>query len=51
MSVRKDLERDLYAFLDDMDPSGRNTKRMKEFLSKMSDKAFYQYMAEIQNLH
>ena len=31
MSVRKDLERDLYAFLDDMDPSGRNTKRMKEF--------------------
>ena len=46
MSVRKDLERDLYAFLDDMDPSGRNTKRMKGFLSKMSDKAFYQYMAE-----
>ena len=43
MSTRTELEKDLYDWLDDMDPSGKNTTRMKNFLVKMSDKEFYQY--------
>ena len=46
MSKRKEFEKELYEFLDDMDPSGKNTERMKSFLSPMSDKKFYQYMIE-----
>lgn len=44
MSTRTELEKELYEFLDDMDPSGKNTQRMKAFLSPMEDRAFYKYM-------
>ena len=44
MSTRTELEKELYEFLDDMDPSGKNTQRMKAFLSPMEDKEFYKYM-------
>lgn len=43
MSTRTELERDLFEFLDDMDPSGKNTTRMRNYLSKMDDQAFYRY--------
>lgn len=46
MSKRTEFEKELYAFLDDMDPSGRNTERMKSFLSSMNDKKFYKYMID-----
>ena len=46
MSVRTDLEKEIYELLDDMDPSGKNTTRMKDFLKPMSDKEFYKYMDE-----
>ena len=46
MSLRKEIEADIYALMDDVDPSGENTKRMKEFFSQMNDKQFYQYMKE-----
>lgn len=46
MSLRRDLESELYEFLDDMDPSGKNTERMKRLLSKMDDKKLYRYFDE-----
>ncbi len=46
MSLRKEIETDVFTLLDDMDPSGKNTKRMKDFLSKMSDKEFYAFFDE-----
>lgn len=46
MSVRKDLEHEIYDLLDTMDPSGRNTERMRNFLSAMDDRRFYRYMDE-----
>lgn len=49
MSLRRDLESELYEFLDDMDPSGKNTERMKRMLSKMDDKKFYRYFDEFFN--
>ena len=44
MSLRKEIETDIYEMLDDLDPSGENTKRMKAFFGTMSDTAFYRYM-------
>ena len=44
MSTRTELEKELYEFLDDMDPSGKNTQRMKAFLDPMDVKLFYTYM-------
>lgn len=46
MSTRTELEKELYDFLDDMDPSGRNTERLKSFLTPMSDRQFYKYMVD-----
>ena len=46
MSVRKDLEAELFSFLDDCDPSGKNTARLKSYLKPMSDKQFYEYFDE-----
>lgn len=43
MSLRTELETDLYDFLDECDPSGKNTERLKSYLAPMSDKQFYQY--------
>lgn len=44
MSLRTDIERDVYEFIDDMDPSGKNTERMRQLFMGMDDKAFYKYM-------
>ena len=44
MSVRTDLEKEIFEFIDDMDPSGRNTARMKKLYASMDDKAFYRFM-------
>ena len=49
MSVRKDLEKEIYEFLDDLDPSGKNTERMRNFFMKMSDPEFYRYMTKFFN--
>lgn len=46
MSVRQDLESDIYELCDDIDPSGKNRKRMKEYLDKMSDTQFTAYMVD-----
>ena len=44
MSTRTELEKELYDFLDECDPSGRNTERLKALFVKMDDKQFYRYM-------
>ena len=44
MTLRKEIETAIYEMLDDADPSGANTARMKNLFSPMSDKQFYQYM-------
>lgn len=49
MSVRSELEKEIYEWLDDMDPSGKNTARMKQFFAKMDDKKFYKYMDDYFN--
>lgn len=46
MSLRKELESEIYAFMDDMDPSGKNTERLKRMFTKMNDQQFYRYMDE-----
>lgn len=46
MSVRTELEHDIYELMDDMDPSGKNTERMRNFLKTMDDVKFYKYMDE-----
>ena len=46
MSVRTELEAEIYELMDDMDPTGRNTERMRNFLKTMDDKHFYKYMDE-----
>lgn len=44
MSVRTELEQELFSFLDDADPSGKNTERLRTFFKKMDDKEFYKFM-------
>lgn len=44
--LRKEIENDIYQLMDDMDPSGVNTARMREFFGTMDDDAFYKYMEE-----
>ena len=44
MSTRTQIEKEMYEFLDDMDPSGKNTERLKKFFKTMDDKQFYKYM-------
>lgn len=46
MSLRKDIENDIYELFNDLDPSGKNTMRMKEFFNKMDDKKFFKYAKE-----
>lgn len=46
MSLRTEIEHDIFELLDDMDPSGKNTTRMKNFLKQMDDKEFYKFMDE-----
>lgn len=46
MSVRTDLEKEIYELYDDLDPSGRNTERMKKLFNSMDDKKFYRYMSK-----
>lgn len=47
--LRREIEADIYNMLDDADPSGLNTTRMKNLFTKMSDKEFFQYMDEFYN--
>lgn len=44
MSLRTEIEKDIYEMLNDADPSGENTKRMKELFQQMNDLQFYRYM-------
>jgi len=46
MSTRTQIEKEMYEFLDDMDPSGKNTERLKKFFKTMDDKQFYKYMVD-----
>lgn len=45
-ALRKDIETDIYELLDDMDPSGKNTKRMRDFLSAKTDQEFFEFIDE-----
>ena len=45
-ALRKDIEHDIITLLDDMDPSGKNTKRMTDFLGQMDDKTFFKFIDE-----
>ena len=43
-SLRKEIEAEMIEFFDDMDPSGRNTERLQQFLATLKDdKAFYRF--------
>ena len=44
MSLRTDIEKRFYEITDAMDPSGKNTNRVKAFFKPMSDKQFYQHI-------
>lgn len=46
MSTRSELEKELYEFTDDCDPTGRNTERLRALLKPMDDKTFYKFMNE-----
>lgn len=46
MSLRKEIETDILGLVDDMDPSGKNTERMRAFFSTMDDHAFYTFFDE-----
>lgn len=46
MSTRSELEKELYEFTDDCDPTGRNTERLRALLKPMDDKTFYKFMDE-----
>ena len=46
MSLRKEIEADIYEMLDDADPSGANTERMRAWFATMDDKKFYKFMDE-----
>lgn len=47
MSLRTELQNEIYDFMDDMDPSGKNTERLKKFYTSFkSDKEFYKYMIQ-----
>lgn len=46
MSTRLELEKELYEFTDDCDPTGRNTERLRALLKPMDDKTFYKFMDE-----
>lgn len=46
MSLRSEIETYIYDLLDDMDPSGKNTERMRNFLKPMDDQKFLRFMDE-----
>lgn len=45
-NLRKEIEGDIYSLIDDMDPSGKNTERMRNYLSAMDDRSFFQFIDE-----
>ena len=45
-SLRRSIEKRIYEILDTMDPSGRNTERMRNYLNGMPDRKFYTVMDE-----
>lgn len=45
-ALRKEIETDIYSLMDDMDPSGKNTTRMREYLQTMDDKKFFKFIDE-----
>lgn len=43
-SLRKEIENEIIELYDDMDPTGKNTERMRQFFSTFKDdKAFYRF--------
>lgn len=46
---RKQVQDYILKLMDTMDPSGKNTKRYKNFFDNMSDKDFDEYMNNIKN--
>lgn len=46
MSLRKEIETDIIDLMDTLDPSGKNTERMKKFFNTMDDKKFYKFYYE-----
>lgn len=46
MSLRSELEKEIYDLMDDMDPTGKNTERMRNYLKSLDDHAFYKHMDE-----
>lgn len=50
MSLRKEIEQEIYDMLDSADPSGANTERMRSFFSNMKDdREFYRYFDRFYN--
>lgn len=43
-TLRKEIEDYIYDLLDTMDPTGKNTERMRGFFKEKSDKEFYKFM-------
>lgn len=46
MTLRKEIETDICGLIDDMDPSGKNTDRMKNYFKTMDDYTFYEFIDE-----
>lgn len=46
MSVRTENEQEIYDLLDDVDPSGKNTERVRSFFKSMGDRQWYEFMDE-----
>ena len=46
VQLRKDLEKEIYDLMDDMDPSGRNTERVRAFFATMDDLRFMEFIDE-----
>lgn len=49
MANRQDKEKEIYALMDKLDPSGYNSQQYKDIFSKMSDSRFNDYMKKIKN--
>lgn len=46
MTPRQEHTKELMSFVDDMDPTGKNSERLIKFLSQMTDKEYYSYFIE-----
>lgn len=44
MSLRSEIENEVYQFYDDIDPSGLNSNRIRQFFKSKNDKEFFKYM-------